>query len=412
MESLLECIICKEPYNQNNRVPIILTCGHTFCKVCVHKMAQHTQYIRCPIDRKFEARDLSSLNINYAIVQIQEFERTGILAKERCKAHEFPIVITCKTCNIDCCPKCIRKHLSHDMYDMEHPALIQELDSSINSFESQIKEYLDASYSAKNRLDKEVIELKNQKVKLSKEINDSYDSLLRILENKRQESLQALGQKLKEKDEFLMMRINDVVEQIKYYTMHFDEFRHMKKYYKESTFIDRVVSCRNVLKELNFVQFIKPKDINDQKLRVSVDTTPLIAHSIGSIRFSEKSSAEVLIENFALLIDELKSNHSIHSKTNPEQRLSLEIQSTCNYLMMAENSSELAKMHLLENCCYDVLGHSALKLSSNLKLELSKRIETQDLFDTKIQDLMPGLRSKVKYSRALIYALDKLHDKE
>ncbi|CAG9321661.1 unnamed protein product [Blepharisma stoltei] len=412
MESLLECIICKEPYNQSNRAPIILTCGHTFCKSCVHKMSQHSQYIRCPIDRKFESRDLSSLNMNYAIVQIQEYERTGILAKERCKAHEFPIVITCKTCNIDCCPKCIRKHLSHDMYDMEHPTLIQELDNSMNGFEIKIKEYLDASFSAKNRLDKEISELDHQKVKLKKEIEDAFESLMRILENKKIQSIQQLDHKIKEKEDFLKQRLNDVNEQIKYYSMHYDEFQHMKKYYKESTFIDRVVSCRNVLRELNFVQFIKPKDINDNKLRIIVDTTPLIAHSIGSVSFNEKSSSEILMEQLNFQIEELKSNKLIYNKTNPEQKLSLEIQSISNFLCMSENIPELAKMHLIECCCNEILGYSSLKLSDHLKQELSKKIDTESLFDTKIQEYIPTLRSKLKYVKGLIYSLEKIHEKE
>jgi len=59
--------------------------------------------------------------------------------------------------------------------------------------------------------------------------------------------------------------------------------------------------------------------------------------------------------------------------------------------MLTENLPEVSKMHLLEYCCYEVLGHSVLKLSEPLKLELSKKIEVDSLFDTKMGEFIPKL---------------------
>jgi len=80
--------------------------------------------------------------------------------------------------------------------------------------------------------------------------------------------------------------------------------------------------------------------------------------------------------------------------------------------MMAENSIDLSKMHLLEYCCNEVLGHSALKLGENLKIDLSKKIEIEGIFDTEISDFCPNLRRKIRYVKGLIYALEKIHEKD
>ena len=49
-DDLLECKICYEPYNTTSRKPLILPCGHTFCKDTISKLINKTQRgaIECP----------------------------------------------------------------------------------------------------------------------------------------------------------------------------------------------------------------------------------------------------------------------------------------------------------------------------------------------------------------------------
>lgn len=56
----MSCPICFNNYNKDY-IPIILTCGHTFCKVCIKKLNK----IICPICRKLHK--ISELIINYEI---------------------------------------------------------------------------------------------------------------------------------------------------------------------------------------------------------------------------------------------------------------------------------------------------------------------------------------------------------
>lgn len=48
------CLICLEQYDDGERKPIILPCGHILCTACVRIMAHKRRYksIKCPVDRE------------------------------------------------------------------------------------------------------------------------------------------------------------------------------------------------------------------------------------------------------------------------------------------------------------------------------------------------------------------------
>ncbi len=45
MEQVLKCKICQNSFNTEIKKPIIILCGHTFCKLCISK----TENSKCPI---------------------------------------------------------------------------------------------------------------------------------------------------------------------------------------------------------------------------------------------------------------------------------------------------------------------------------------------------------------------------
>ena len=53
-DDLLECKICFETYNTTNRKPLVLPCGHTFCKVTISDLIHKKQRgaIECPLCKK------------------------------------------------------------------------------------------------------------------------------------------------------------------------------------------------------------------------------------------------------------------------------------------------------------------------------------------------------------------------
>lgn len=51
MEELLTCKVCMERYNEIDRKPLFLNCGHTFCAKCL-KYLYKKDSMKCPLDKK------------------------------------------------------------------------------------------------------------------------------------------------------------------------------------------------------------------------------------------------------------------------------------------------------------------------------------------------------------------------
>ncbi len=66
----VECVICAEGYDELTHCPRLLSCGHTFCSVCLKKLIKEGK-IPCPLDRKVtEAESCDTLPKNYAILDV------------------------------------------------------------------------------------------------------------------------------------------------------------------------------------------------------------------------------------------------------------------------------------------------------------------------------------------------------
>lgn len=41
MDSIFECGVCFKQYNHNEKKPLSLPCGHTFCLECLKQISKH-----------------------------------------------------------------------------------------------------------------------------------------------------------------------------------------------------------------------------------------------------------------------------------------------------------------------------------------------------------------------------------
>jgi hypothetical protein len=63
-----------QPYDVSRRQPLVLQCGHSFCKACLRKMYQP---LVCPTCRKTERRLVSNLPRNYGLVDAARLDLTA-----------------------------------------------------------------------------------------------------------------------------------------------------------------------------------------------------------------------------------------------------------------------------------------------------------------------------------------------
>ena len=70
LEELLKCELCENIFDLNNHLPIIIKCGHTFCKECIlniHNKKYNKKNYSCPLDNTFNAFNIDSCVVNLRV---------------------------------------------------------------------------------------------------------------------------------------------------------------------------------------------------------------------------------------------------------------------------------------------------------------------------------------------------------
>ena len=68
MEEILKCKICKLKYNNDIKEPLILKCGHTFCRTCLSYKSEDTSCPLCGLNVTFDLNSLISNKIVFEMI--------------------------------------------------------------------------------------------------------------------------------------------------------------------------------------------------------------------------------------------------------------------------------------------------------------------------------------------------------
>jgi len=161
MESkALECSICYQGYDLDQRVPMVLVnCGHTICQYCLKQLIQENNP-KCPLDKKLlRQRDMSQFPINFSLKGVIE----EMLEWDRCREDGEKIEFICKTDTCKVCSQCwhYEKHQGHSRIKVEEVKSEseykkQELEKAlkqINEYCKTINDLLDCKKSINSKRD-------------------------------------------------------------------------------------------------------------------------------------------------------------------------------------------------------------------------------------------------------------------
>ena len=119
MDSIFECGVCFKSYSHNEKKPLSLPCGHTFCLECLKTLNKHA-LIKCPFDKIAHHVIAENLPVNYAILTALPMttpsSTTGNQGNkdpniQNCDVHKNKkIKFYCKNDHEMFCSKCVLKH--------------------------------------------------------------------------------------------------------------------------------------------------------------------------------------------------------------------------------------------------------------------------------------------------------------
>ena len=115
-----ECSICFERYNDENKCPRLLSCGHSFCSCCLERILRGNT-IDCPKCRNPVAvpSGVHGLLKNFALLDIvnetapkQHAENTGHVGSHECEAcdEKHPANFCCLDCQENMCKTAAQFH--------------------------------------------------------------------------------------------------------------------------------------------------------------------------------------------------------------------------------------------------------------------------------------------------------------
>ena len=113
-----ECEYCAENYDSDRRVPLMLSCGHTFCKECVQFLINSQVSKVCPFDNKVV--DFTTYTIDYEVLKRVE---------NQCETHSKQINALCTKHFVKLCEDCRVSHADCSIFC----GSLQELDEKLNA---------------------------------------------------------------------------------------------------------------------------------------------------------------------------------------------------------------------------------------------------------------------------------------
>ncbi|XP_072113507.1 zinc-binding protein A33-like [Mobula birostris] len=195
VESLTEeviCPICLDFFTD----PVILECGHNFCRSCITRCWEREERNSCPECRE-EIAD-RTLRVNRALANLSEKARKlNLNPKEKegklhCEEHDEELKLFCETDKKLICLICrdAREHKSHSFMPVNEAVKIYK-DRLKSSWDSLTKKKSDFQEMEQQQKEK-ISGVREQSQSFQSQITSQFDELRRIITEKEQHALQDL----------------------------------------------------------------------------------------------------------------------------------------------------------------------------------------------------------------------------
>ncbi|XP_045614699.1 uncharacterized protein [Procambarus clarkii] len=129
MEEAVTCIVCSEVYQKGPRDPLVLPCGHTFCRSCVTSVVK-TGNALCPTCRsQHQDVEVEDLLINFSLLSLSSTFKEFLC--DICSKHGDELKYWCRECKVALCSLCLYTDHQNGHHVHLAKAYIQERKSQL-----------------------------------------------------------------------------------------------------------------------------------------------------------------------------------------------------------------------------------------------------------------------------------------
>ncbi|KAL2080814.1 hypothetical protein ACEWY4_022667 [Coilia grayii] len=213
-EEDLTCPVCCDIFKD----PVVLSCSHSICKVCLQQFWDTKGYRECPVCRTKSSMEhppisLTLKNLCEAFLQ-ERSERASAGSEVLCSLHSEKLKLFCLEDKQPVCLVCqtSKKHTNHKFHPVDEAAsdLKEELQIKLEPLQKKLKAFEEAKLTC----DKTAQHIQTQVQHTEKQIKEEFEKLHQFLRDEEAARIAALREEEEQKSQMMKQKIEKMSREI------------------------------------------------------------------------------------------------------------------------------------------------------------------------------------------------------
>ncbi|XP_030642201.1 tripartite motif-containing protein 35-like [Chanos chanos] len=213
-EEDFSCPVCCDIF----RDPVVLSCSHSVCKVCLQQFWEKQDSKTCPVCRRRSSKDNPPLNLalkNLCESFLQERSQgTSAESEELCSQHREKLKLFCVNDKQLVCLVCrdSNKHTNHKFKPVDEAALDrkEELKTALKPLQEKLKIF----EKVKQTCDQTAEHIKSQAKHTERQIKEEFEKLHQFLRDEEAARIAAVREEEEQKSQMMKEKIEEMSRDI------------------------------------------------------------------------------------------------------------------------------------------------------------------------------------------------------
>ncbi|XP_030642197.1 tripartite motif-containing protein 35-like isoform X3 [Chanos chanos] len=213
-EEDFSCPVCCDIF----RDPVVLSCSHSVCKVCIQQFWQKQDSKNCPVCRRRSSKEFPPPNLalkNLCETFLQErSQRTSAESEELCSQHREKLKLFCVDDKQLVCVVCrdSNKHTNHKFKPVDEAALDrrEELKTALKPLQEKLKIF----EKVKQTCDQTAEHIKSQAKHTERQIKEEFEKLHQFLRDEEAARIAAVREEEEQKSQMMKEKIEEMSREI------------------------------------------------------------------------------------------------------------------------------------------------------------------------------------------------------
>ncbi|XP_041926936.1 E3 ubiquitin-protein ligase TRIM35-like [Alosa sapidissima] len=209
LEEDLSCPVCTEIYKD----PVLLTCSHSFCKVCLQQFWNTKGSRACPVCRRRSSKSEPPVSLalrNLCETYLQERGQRGAL----CSLHNDTLRLFCHNDKQLVCLVCrdSKQHKNHNFSPIVEAAVDrkEEINTNLETLKGKLKDFAETNITYKEMAK----HIKTQAEHTEKQIKEEFEKLHQFLRDEEAARIAALREEEEQKSQMMKEKIEKMSREI------------------------------------------------------------------------------------------------------------------------------------------------------------------------------------------------------